>query len=55
MALTVIIALLFAFVLSLTFVPAAIAIWLSRRVNEEDGRIISWLKQIATNRALRRR
>ncbi|NJC00095.1 cobalt-zinc-cadmium resistance protein CzcA [Sphingomonas sp. OV641] len=45
MALTVIIALLFAFVLSLTFVPAAIAIWLSRRVNEEDGRIISWLKQ----------
>ena len=45
MALTVIIALLFAFVLSLTFVPAAIAIWLSRKVNEEDGRIISWLKQ----------
>ncbi|MGO7251438.1 efflux RND transporter permease subunit, partial [Rhizobium brockwellii] len=32
-------------VLSLTFVPAAIAICLSRRVNEEDGRIISWLKQ----------
>ena len=45
MALTVIIALLFAFVLSLTFVPAAIACLLSRRVNEEDGRIISWLKR----------
>ncbi|KPF74967.1 cation transporter [Blastomonas sp. AAP25] len=44
MALTVIIALLFAFVLSLTFVPAAIAIWLSKRVEENDGRIISWLK-----------
>jgi len=45
MALTVIIALLFAFVLSLTFVPAAIAVWLSRKVTEEDGRIISWLKK----------
>jgi cobalt-zinc-cadmium resistance protein CzcA len=44
MALTVIIALLFAFVLSLTFVPAAIAIWLSKRVDEQDGRIIAWLK-----------
>ena len=45
MALTVIIALLFAFVLSLTFVPAAIACLLSRKVMEEDGQIISWLKQ----------
>jgi len=44
MALTVIIALLFAFVLSLTFVPAAIAIWLSQRVEEKDGKIITWLK-----------
>lgn len=44
MALTVIIALVFAFVLSLTAVPAAIAIWLSNRVDEKDGRIMSWLK-----------
>ncbi|MFX6149330.1 efflux RND transporter permease subunit, partial [Acinetobacter baumannii] len=32
MALTVIMALLFAFILSLTFVPAAIAVWLSKPV-----------------------
>ncbi|HEX7784572.1 MAG TPA: CusA/CzcA family heavy metal efflux RND transporter [Sphingobium sp.] len=44
MALTVIIALAFAFVLSLTAVPAAIAIWLSNRIEEKEGRIISWLK-----------
>jgi cobalt-zinc-cadmium resistance protein CzcA len=45
MALTVIIALAFAFVLSLTFVPAMISIALSKRVEEKDGRIISWLKR----------
>ncbi|MHA6765818.1 efflux RND transporter permease subunit [Sphingobium ummariense] len=45
MALTVIIALAFAFVLSLTFVPALIAVWLSKKVEEKDGRIISWLKK----------
>jgi len=45
MALTVIIALACAFVLSLTFVPASIALWLSKRVEEKDGRIISWLKR----------
>ena len=45
MALTVIMALAFAFVLSLTFIPAAIAIWLSKRVEEKEGRIMSWLKQ----------
>ncbi|MBX4379047.1 efflux RND transporter permease subunit, partial [Mycobacterium tuberculosis] len=44
MALTVIIALAFAFILSLTFVPAMIAIWLSKKVEEKDGRIITWLK-----------
>ena len=44
MALTVIIALACAFVLSLTFVPAAIAIWLSKRVEEKEGKIITWLK-----------
>ncbi|WP_395396776.1 CusA/CzcA family heavy metal efflux RND transporter [Novosphingobium sp. BL-8A] len=44
MALTVIMALAFAFVLSLTAVPAAIAIWLSNRVEEKEGRIMTWLK-----------
>ncbi|MBN8812199.1 MULTISPECIES: efflux RND transporter permease subunit [unclassified Sphingomonas] len=45
MAVTVILALACAFVLSLTFVPAAIAIWLSRRVEEKEGRIIGWLRR----------
>ncbi|TVV75498.1 efflux RND transporter permease subunit [Sphingomonas solaris] len=45
MALTVIIALVFAFMLSLTAVPAAIAVLLSRPVAEEESRAISWLKR----------
>ncbi|WP_448658238.1 efflux RND transporter permease subunit [Sphingomonas sp. CJ99] len=45
MALTVIIALVFAFVLSVTFVPAAIAIWLSGRIEEKEGWIVSWLRR----------
>ncbi|ARS28350.1 efflux RND transporter permease subunit [Sphingomonas sp. KC8] len=45
MALTVIIALVCAFVLSLTFVPAMLAIWLSKPVEENEGRIMSWLKR----------
>ena len=44
MALTVIIALVFAFILSLTFVPAAIALWLSKRVDEKESRAIVALK-----------
>ncbi|MFM2371496.1 MAG: hypothetical protein RIS85_1218 [Pseudomonadota bacterium] len=44
MALTVMIALGFAFVLSLTAVPAAIAIWLSNRIEEKEGRVMMWLK-----------
>ncbi|MHC9419162.1 efflux RND transporter permease subunit [Sphingomonas citri] len=57
MALTVIIALVFAFVLSLTFVPAAIAIWLSGRVEEKEGRIVAWLRrryEPGLDRAMRR-
>ncbi|MCW6534859.1 efflux RND transporter permease subunit [Sphingomonas lycopersici] len=57
MALTVIIALAFAFILSLTFVPALIAIWLSKKIEEEDGRIIAWLKrryEPGLDRAMRR-
>ncbi len=45
MALTVIMALVSAFVLSLTFIPAALAIWLSKPVEEKEGRIMSWLKR----------
>jgi len=45
MALTVIIALVFAFILSMTFVPAAIAIGLSRPVDETESRIIGWLRR----------
>jgi len=43
MALTVIFALVAAFVLSLTFVPALIAVWLSKPVSEKENRIIAWL------------
>jgi len=45
MALTVIIALGFAFLLSLSFVPAAVAAWLSRPVDEKEGRAIGWLRR----------
>ncbi|KQM26930.1 MULTISPECIES: efflux RND transporter permease subunit [unclassified Sphingomonas] len=45
MALTVIIALAFAFILSITFVPAMIACLLTKRVEEQDGRIVAWLKR----------
>ncbi len=45
MALTVIIALLFAFVLSVTFVPAAIAAFLGGRVEEKESRIVAWLRR----------
>ena len=45
MALTVIMALVFAFVLSLTFVPASIAVWLSKPVEEKEGRIVGWLRR----------
>ena len=45
MALTVIIALVFAFILSLTFVPAAIAAWIGGRVDEKESRAIAVLKK----------
>ncbi|MFD0934990.1 CusA/CzcA family heavy metal efflux RND transporter, partial [Methylobacterium trifolii] len=45
MALTVIIALACAFVLSLTFVPAMIAILITGRVEEHENRPIRWLKR----------
>lgn len=46
MALTVIIALIAAFVLSLTFVPALIAISLTRRVHEKENFLVRMLKTV---------
>ncbi len=43
MALTVIMALIGAFALSLTFVPAMLAIWLSKPVEEKENRIMAWV------------
>jgi cobalt-zinc-cadmium resistance protein CzcA len=43
MALTVIMALAFAFLLSITAIPAAIAVWLTGPVEEKQGRIMAWL------------
>jgi len=57
MALTVILALVFAFILSLTFVPAMLGIWLSKPVEEKEGRVMSWLKtryEPGLNAAMRR-
>jgi cobalt-zinc-cadmium resistance protein CzcA len=48
MALTVIIALIAAFVLSLTFVPAAIAIAISGKVEERENWLIRFLKRLYT-------
>jgi cobalt-zinc-cadmium resistance protein CzcA len=45
MALTVIMALAFAFLLSISFVPAAIAAWLTKPVEESEGSIIRWLNR----------
>lgn len=46
MALTVICALVGAFVLSLTFVPAMVAIFITGNVTERESRIVSGLKRI---------
>lgn len=44
MAMTVIIALVVAFILSLTFVPAMIALLIKNRVEEKDNRFMLWSK-----------
>jgi len=46
MALTVIIALICAFILSLTFVPALIAIAMTGRVSESENAAVRWLRRI---------
>ncbi|BEV45317.1 CusA/CzcA family heavy metal efflux RND transporter [Afipia carboxidovorans] len=45
MALTVILALASAFVLSLTLVPAAVALFVTGRVTEKDNAAVGWLKR----------
>ncbi|MDB5563927.1 MAG: CusA/CzcA family heavy metal efflux transporter, partial [Tardiphaga sp.] len=57
MALTVLLALAAAFVLSLTFVPAMIAILVTGRVSEGDNAAVRWLKKVyapALTRTIRR-
>ena len=44
MAFTVVLALTAAMLLSLTFVPAAAAVFLGGRVREHDGRVLQWLR-----------
>ncbi|MDP1559657.1 MAG: CusA/CzcA family heavy metal efflux RND transporter [Nitrosomonas sp.] len=46
MAFTVVTALLGAFILSVTFVPAAIALFLSGKVEDKENRIVVWFKKI---------
>lgn len=45
MAITVVLALTGAMLLSLTFVPAAIAVFLGGRVDEKDNRVMQWAKR----------
>ena len=45
MAITVILALVGAFILSLTFVPAMVAVLIRGKVSEEDVRAIRWVKR----------
>ncbi len=46
MALTVIVALGAAFVLSLTFVPAMVALCITRPVQERENRVVRWTKRL---------
>ena len=46
MALTVIFALIAAFILSLTFIPAMIAIFFSGKISEKDVKVIAYVKNI---------
>jgi cobalt-zinc-cadmium resistance protein CzcA len=48
MAFTVVIALLGAMILSVTFVPAAIALFLSGKVAEKESRAVTWAKKAYT-------
>ncbi|CUK11535.1 Cation efflux system protein CzcA [Achromobacter sp. 2789STDY5608615] len=45
MALTVVLALLGAMILSVTFVPAAVALFIGKRVSEKENRLMLWAKR----------
>jgi cobalt-zinc-cadmium resistance protein CzcA len=45
MAITVVLALTGAMVLSLTFVPAAVAVFLGGRVQEKENRVVQWMRE----------
>ncbi|OUM02953.1 CusA/CzcA family heavy metal efflux RND transporter [Variovorax sp. JS1663] len=45
MALTVVIALLGAMILSVTFIPAAVALFIGHRVSEKENRLMSWARR----------
>ncbi|MGB6104934.1 MAG: CusA/CzcA family heavy metal efflux RND transporter [Pusillimonas sp.] len=45
MAFTVVIALLGAMILSVTFVPAAVALFIGKHVAEKENRMMSWLRE----------
>ncbi|MBP0644306.1 efflux RND transporter permease subunit, partial [Mycobacterium tuberculosis] len=44
MALTVVLALVAAIILSITFVPAAVALWVKGDIQEKESRWMLWLK-----------
>jgi cobalt-zinc-cadmium resistance protein CzcA len=45
MAFTVVIALLGAMILSITFIPAAMALFIGNRVNEKENRLMQWARR----------
>ena len=45
MALTVVLALLGAMILSVTFVPAAVALFIGKKVSEKENRLMLWAKR----------
>ena len=58
MAITVVMALTFALILSLSFVPAAVALFVSGKVEEKESRLMAWARKLyepALNAALRLR
>lgn len=46
MALTVVLALVGAMILSITFIPAAIALFIGKRVAEKENRLMSWARKL---------
>lgn len=58
MAITVVMALMFALILSLTFVPAAVALFVTGKVEEKESRLMVWARRVyepALDTALRLR